>query len=123
VKLSLFALTLLLTAGTAVSEEKPPTELERTEQLIEKLNELRGKASTLENEIDNVLKALIEQRGSLQNPKTYNALEHVQAEGDAPDAKKPAVRCAAVTAKGDRCTRAAVPGTRYCKQHELAKQK
>lgn len=112
---------LLVVPLLVIAQDKVSPELERTDALIRQLTELKAKVSAIESELDGLLAALAEQRGALASTKSYNALEHVQ---DSPaDAKKATTRCAAVTSKGDRCSRAAVTGSRYCKQHQLAHMK
>lgn len=116
-------LRLFLIAGLLCAQTAPPQgELERTEQIIQALGELKTKVAQIEAEIDVLLKALSEQKGALQNRPAYNALEHIDRP-DAPAAKKAPVRCAAYTNKGERCTRPAVSGSRYCRQHQLANNK
>ena len=122
---SLVGFALFLLFQSPAPADRNAAELARTESLIEQLSEMKAKISALEGQIDSLLKALAEQKGALQNPKTYNALEHVGAAGgaDEPDTKKAAIRCAALTTKGSRCTRPAADGSRYCSQHQLARQK
>ena len=112
---------LLVVPLLLVAQQKVSPELERTDSMIQQLTELKAKVAAIETQIDGLLTALSEQRGALASSKTYNALEHVQ--DVQPDAKKTAARCAAVTSKGDRCSRPAIEGSRYCKQHQLAHTK
>lgn len=112
---------LLLVPLFLAAQQKISPELERTESMIQQLTELKAKVTAIESQIDGLITALSEQRGALASTKSYNALEHVQ---DSPaDQKKAAIRCAAVTSKGGRCSRPAVEGSRYCKQHQLAHAK
>ncbi|MCC7156400.1 MAG: hypothetical protein IT161_17620 [Bryobacterales bacterium] len=112
---------LLLVPLFLTAQPKISPEIERTESMIQQLTELKAKVSAIESQIDGLIAALSEQRGALASTKSYNALEHVQ---DSPaDPKKTSVRCAAVTSKGARCSRPAVEGSRYCKQHQLAHAK
>ena len=97
----------------------PNAELERTDQLIQQITEIRTKVAVLQAELDGLLRSLSEQRGALQKaPQPFAYLS--DSEGDA--APKPAatVRCAASTLNGKRCTRSAESGSRYCWQHKLA---
>lgn len=114
-------------AGLAIlrgSPPQPPAELERLNTLIEELTQLKSEVASLEARIDALLRGLSEQRGALQNKPGYDALKAVApARADEADRKPPLVRCAAITASGTRCTRAAAPGSRYCRQHQLAHQK
>jgi hypothetical protein len=97
----------------------PPAELERTDQLIESVTAMKAKVAALQNEIDNLLRTLSEQRGALQRgPQPFSYLS--TAEGDAKEAKQ---RCAANTSAGKRCTRPAEAGSRYCWQHQMAHAK
>ena len=101
---------------------QPQPELERLNSLIEELTALKAQVASVETRIDTLLRGLAEQRGALQNKPGFDALKSAAAP-DTPDTKKAAVRCAAITANGARCSRAAVEGSRYCKQHQLAHQK
>ncbi len=119
---------LLCLACVAVGGEPPAArnpELERLNALIEELAALKAQATALETKIDVLLRAMSEQRGALQaKPASYDALKATVAAVDSPADPKPAVvRCAAITSSGKRCTRAAMEGSRYCKQHALARQK
>jgi hypothetical protein len=112
---------LLVVPLLIVAQSKISPELERTDQLIQQLTEMKAKVGAIESQLDTLLTALAEHRGTLVNPKSYNALENLQ---DAPaDARKATARCAALTSKGSRCTRPAVEGSRYCKQHQMAHTK
>ena len=105
------------------AEPPPAQELERLDSLAAELLTLKSQTAAIEARIDAILRALSEQRGALQSkPPAFNALRVSEAE-PAPDARKPMVRCAALTSNGKRCTRAASDGVRYCKQHQLAHQK
>ena len=112
---------LLLVPLFLLGQQKVSPELERTDSMILQLTDLKAKVAAIETQIDGLLAALSEQRGALASSKTYNALEHVQ--DVQADSKKATARCAALTSKGDRCTRAALDGSRYCKQHQLAHTK
>jgi chromosome segregation ATPase len=122
----LLSLTLALLLPGQSSKVSLQAERDRLESTIQQLQELKAKVSVFEAQLDELLRALSEQRGALQQkPTEYNALEHVApAAADAPDKPKPAAqRCAAITAKGERCMRAAMPGGRYCKQHQMVGKK
>lgn len=116
----IFVLTLL-----AQAPKSPPPELERVDDMIRQITELKAKVTAMDAQIDALLRALSEQRGALQQkPQVYNALQHVEtAAASAPDAPAPKVRCAALTGNGTRCTRPAKPGSRYCSQHQMAHSK
>jgi uncharacterized small protein (DUF1192 family) len=102
---------------------QPPGELERTAKTLQSLTELKTRVQEIEAEIDRLLKELSEQKGKLEaqpapQGKPWSNIADIQ-----PDRKPVAVRCAAITSKGARCTRPAVEGSRYCKQHQLAHAK
>lgn len=102
---------------------RPQPEAERIESLIQELTAMKAQVAELEAHLDTLLRGLSEQKGALQaKPAAYNALRNLEADA-APDQKPVAVRCAAITASGKRCTRAATPGSKYCKQHQLAHAK
>ena len=114
---------VLLSVSLLAQAPKPNTaELERLDDLVRQVTEMRAKVAALETQMDTLLRALSEQRGALQQkPQTYNALAHVESVD--PDSTAPKVRCAAMTAQGKRCTRAAKTSSRYCSQHELVHAK
>ena len=118
---------LLCLACVAVGGEPPAArnpELERLNALIEELAALKAQGTALETKIDVLLRAMSEQRGALQaKPASYDALKAAAAVDSPADPKPAVVRCAAITSSGKRCTRAAMEGSRYCKQHALARQK
>lgn len=120
-------LALMLCLACLKAGAQPPQnhELERMNALIEELTALKAQAAALETRIDTLLRAMSEQRGALQvKPAAYDALKATAGAPDsAPDPKPAVVRCAALTSNGKRCTRAAQEGSRYCKQHALARQK
>ncbi|WP_321473622.1 hypothetical protein [uncultured Paludibaculum sp.] len=116
-------LFLLLTALDAQEPARVQPETERLESLIQELTAMKVQVAALESRIDLILRSLSEQKGALQSkPPAYNALRNIEAD-TAADAKPPAIRCAALTASGKRCTRAATDGSKYCKQHQLAHSK
>jgi len=97
---------------------------ERITALIEELGQLKAQLADAEARLERLLRALSEHRGALQNRPVFDALKQtVEPPADQPDRKPPVVRCAALTASGKRCTRPAAPGSRYCRQHQLAHQK
>jgi hypothetical protein len=116
---------LLLTVGLCMPAQPPPPapEVERLESLIDELTALKSQVSQTEVKIDGLLRALCEQRGSLLSKPSYNALKLAPDDGGPAEVKKPLVRCKALTSSGKRCTRSAMDGQKYCKQHALAHQK
>lgn len=101
---------------------QPQPEVERLESLIEELTAMKTQVASLEARIDVILRSLSEQKGALQSkPVAYNALKNLEA--SPADARPPAIRCAALTASGKRCSRAAADGSKYCKQHQIAHSK
>mgnify|MGYP002399911389 CR=1 FL=1 len=104
----------------AISEE-----LQSTERTLAELQSLKAEVQSLQSRLDALIAALSERRGQLQTtkPAAFGGVVPVSNAADRPDAKPPTVRCAALTKDGTRCTRAAMPGQRYCKQHALARQK
>jgi hypothetical protein len=118
----LMALILPLALWGQQPQSKP--ELERLNGLIEELTALKAQAAAIETRIDTILRALAEQRGALQqNPPVYNALNHLSDEPDPKPQAAPVRRCAAITSSGKRCTRGALEGSRYCRQHQLSHAK
>ena len=116
-------LFLLLPLHQAQTPAQTQPEVERLENLIEQLTAMKTQVAALESRIDTILRGLSEQKGSLQTkPAAYNALRNIEPESG-PDTKPAAVRCAALTASGKRCTRAAADSSKYCKQHQLAHSK
>jgi len=119
-----YAIVLLLFCALLPGGQNAnPGELERTEQLIQQLSALKAKVAAMEQELDAALKLLAEHKGSIQaGPPAYNALQNIAADTPA-DTRKATSRCAALTGKGARCSRPAIEGSRYCKQHQLANQR
>lgn len=99
-------------------------EADRITALIEELTQVKAQLADAEARLERLMRALSEQRGALQNRPAFDALQQPSAApADTADRKPPTVRCAALTNSGNRCTRPAVPGSRYCRQHQLAHQK
>jgi hypothetical protein len=122
----ILVLTCVMAAGLWAGNDPPAQhELERINSLIEELTALKAQTAAIEGRLETLLRALQEQRGALQaKPTAYDALKATAGAADSPAETKPAaVRCAALTASGKRCTRPAMEGSRYCKQHALARQK
>ena len=119
------ALLCCLPAG-AEPPEAAQAELARTEETLQQLIDLRAQVTALEERLDGLIRSLSEHKGALANAKPA-AFGGVVASGsalpDRPDPKPRVVRCAALTKEGDRCSRAALAGSRYCKQHMLARTK
>lgn len=127
-----FALLFVLLVAAAVRAGDPPSpppsapgEAERLSALIEELAQLKAQVSAVQERLETLLRHLSEQRGALQNRPAFDALKQQVSAAlpDQPDRKPPVVRCAAITNSGKRCSRPAVPGSRYCRQHMLANQK
>ncbi len=122
------AIILLLTLVRPASSQQaqaPPGELERVEKTLQYATDLKAKLAAMSAEVDQFIAELSEQKGALQSKKPGPAPFGGIADtgGAAADPARPkAARCAAMTAKGERCTRPAVAGSRYCKQHQVARQ-
>lgn len=120
------AIVLLLTLVPAGLCQQPPPaapgELERVEKTLQYATELKAKLAAMSAQLDEFIAQLSEQKGAIENSKPA-AFGGIANTGGAADPAKPkAARCAAMTAKGERCTRPAVPGSRYCRQHQVAHQ-
>jgi hypothetical protein len=100
-------------------------ELQFTERTLAELQSLKSEVHAIQERLDSLIAALNERKGQLQSskPVPFGGVAPVSVVADRPDSKPPTVRCAALTKEGTRCTRPALPGQRYCKQHALAKQK
>jgi hypothetical protein len=101
-------------------------ELQVTERSLAELQSMKTELQAVETRLDALIAALSERRGQLQNAKPApfgGTVSPVSSAPDRPDPRPATVRCAALTKEGLRCTRAALPGQRYCRQHALAKQK
>ena len=110
----------------------PPTaeeELAHTEQLLRTLSELKVQVVEIQGKIDEITQQLSERKGALANRPAPAPFGGVLAapggtmQAGRPDARPALRRCAALTREGDRCSRQALAGSRYCKQHTLAKMK
>jgi hypothetical protein len=119
------AILIFVISVLAQAPKQSPAELERLDDVVRQLTELKAKVAAMDAQLEVLLRALSEQRGALQQkPQVYNALQHVESTvASAPDTAAPKSRCAALTANGTRCTRPAKPGNRYCSQHLLAHAK
>ena len=103
----------------------PKPELAQVEKTLQSLNELKAKVAAISTELDQLIAEMSELKGSLATTKGPPAFGGMDGGGSvlvAADGKPKMARCAAITAKGERCTRPAVPGSRYCKQHQVAHQ-
>jgi hypothetical protein len=94
------------------------------ERTLQTLNDLKTKVAAISAQIDQLIAELSEQKGAIQNrkPAAFGGIVEVSGGGSADPSKPKAARCGAITAKGERCTRPAVPGSRYCRQHQVAHQ-
>lgn len=118
----LLLLTLVCPAFAQQPEAKPvPGELERVDQTLQYATSLKAKLAAIEAELDQLIAALSEQKGAIEHAKPA-PFGGIVDTGPADSARPKAARCAAITAKGERCTRPAVPGSRYCRQHQVAHQ-
>lgn len=99
-------------------------ELERTDRTLQELQEMKSQLTQLQSRVDALIQALSESRGALANakPAPFGGVP-VSDYPDSPDTKPKVGRCAALTKDGTRCSRPAVAGQRYCRQHQLARQK
>ncbi len=116
--LVLFAIRAFPRQGQA-----PSPELERVERALQALSDLKAKVAAIETQLDQMIAELSEQKGAAQNrkPAAFGGMGEVAA-SPADPSKPKSVRCGAMTAKGERCTRPSVPGSRYCRQHQMAHQ-
>ena len=119
-----FCLAANLPLGSAPPAGGCAGEAARIEALIGQLTELKSRLAEAEAQVDALLRTLSEQKGAVANPPQFDALKQgPEPGGGEPDRKPAVVRCAAITSSGKRCTRPAAPGSRYCRQHQLAHQK
>ena len=121
--IAIFILLLFAAPAFPQQAQTPSPELERVERTLQTLSDLKTKVAAIEAQIDQLVAELSEQKGAIQNrkPAAFGGISDVSA-GPADPAKPKASRCAAITAKGERCTRPSVPGSRYCRQHQMAHQ-
>ena len=125
----LVALVLLFLFAVPVFPQQapaPPAELERVDRTLQTLAELKSKLAAISAQVDQLIAELSEQRGAIQNskPAPFGGIGGIaDGSGGSADPVKPRPsRCGAITVKGGRCTRPAVTGSRYCRQHQLAHQ-
>ncbi len=123
-----FALIVLAACPLAANPPDAEDELVHTEQLLRTLSELKAQVGEIQAKIDELTRQLSERKGALANrPATAapfgGVLQRQNGLPDLPDAKPALRRCAAITREGERCSRSALPNSRYCKQHALAKMK
>ncbi len=119
-------LTLLLYAVPAFPQQQaqsPSPELDHVERTLQTLADLKTKVTAIEAQIDQLIAELSEQKGAIENrkPAAFGGI-NAGSSGPSDPAKPKAARCAAMTAKGERCTRPTVAGNRYCRQHQMAHQ-
>jgi len=119
--LAIILLVTLVSPGLCQQEPAPPGELERVEKTLQYATDLKTKLAAMSAELDQFIAELSEQKGALQSKKPV-LFGGIADAGPADAARPKAARCAAMTAKGERCTRPAVTGSRYCKQHQVAHQ-
>ena len=121
---ALILLVLLCTPAFPQQAPAPAAELDRVERTLQTLADLKTKVAAIETQIDQLIAELSEQKGAIANrkPAAFGGMSDA-GPGTADPAKPKAGRCAAITSKGDRCTRPSVAGGRYCRQHLLAHQK
>jgi hypothetical protein len=121
--IALILLFLFAVPAFPQQAQTPSAELERVERSLQTLNDLKTKVAAIEAQIDQLIAELSEQKGAIQNrkPAPFGGIGEVST-GPGDPAKPKAARCAAMTSKGERCTRPAVPGSRYCRQHQVAHQ-
>jgi hypothetical protein len=124
---SVALILLFLFAAPAFPQQAqtPPAELERVEQTLQTLTDLKAKVVVIQSQIDQLIAELSEQKGAVQNrkPAAFGGIAEFSGAGPGDPARPKAVRCAAMTSKGERCTRSTVPGSRYCRQHQVAHQR
>ncbi len=124
---ALILLFLFAAPAFPQQDQAPPPELERVDQTLQALAELKTQVAAISAEIDQLIAGLSEQRGALQNrkPAAFGGIGLIgDASASPADRVKPKPsRCAAITVKGDRCTRSAAQGSRYCRQHLVARQR
>ena len=119
--LCIVLLLTLVCPGQGQDPPKAPGELERVEKTLQYATALKARLAAMEAEVDQLIAELSEQKGAIQSAKPA-PFGGIADSGPADPAKPKAARCAAITAKGERCTRSAAPGSRYCRQHQVAHQ-
>lgn len=123
----ILALLLAVVWPVAANPPSAEDELAHTEELLRTLSELKLQVVEIQAKIDEMTRQLSERKGALSNrpapPPFGGVLSSTTNPPDRPDAKPAVRRCAAITREGERCSRSALPGSRYCKQHALAKAK
>lgn len=117
---------LCVMSCTLPAQQAAPPELERVTKTLQTLNDLKVKVTALQQQLDDLIQELSIEKGVLANakPAPFGGVSGVTTStsiASDPPKPKPA-RCAAITAKGVRCSRAAIPGSRYCMQHQTAHQ-
>jgi len=122
--MALVLLFLLALPAFPQQAQAQAAELERVDQTLQTLTDLKAKVAAMETQIDQLIAQLSEQKGAIQNrkPAPFGGVSDFSG-GAADPAKPKPVRCAAITSKGERCTRSAVAGSRYCRQHQIAHQR
>lgn len=126
-----FPILALLALAVCPLAANPPAaadELAYTEELLRSLSELKVQVVEIQAKIDEITRQLSERKGALASrppapPPFGGVLSNSSTPPDRPDAKPALRRCAAITREGERCSRSALPDSRYCKQHALAKMK
>jgi hypothetical protein len=124
----LLALILAAVCPLAANPPAEDEELAHTEALLRTLGELKAQVVEMQARIDELTRQLSERKGALANrqaapPPFGGVLGNQSNAPDRPDARPALRRCAALTREGERCSRSALPDSRYCKQHALAKMK
>lgn len=124
----ILALLVLAVCPVAANPPAAPDELAHIEQLLRTLSDLKVQIVEIEAKIDEITRQLSERKGALANrpaspPPFGGVLSNNSIQPDRPDAKPALRRCAAITRDGERCSRSALPDSRYCKQHALARVK
>ena len=118
-------LCLLISASVFGEPPSVSEEIQFNDRTLAEIQAMKAEIQAIQTRLDALIASFSERRGLLQNakPAPFGGSVAVPAVADRPDQRPPTVRCAALTKDGTRCTRPAVQGQRYCKQHALAKQK
>lgn len=115
---------IFLALSLALRAQAPSGEAGRIGATLEALESIKSRLNEMQAEVDSLIRALSERKGALSaQPAPFGGVPQPASFADSPDKPKPVVRCAALTKDGLRCSRPAVAGARYCKQHGLARQK